>query len=387
MSKQIFITTTGTTSPVSFRDLGGRSFSHPTTNFELTTEYKIETIRDSLDFFSAITSGYITVKDEYDISILVQADMFPIFRTDPILSIKNMVAVNKEPGYGEFLTIKEAIDYINAQGDASATNGYTIRLGNGVFLEEELTLPSYTYIVGISQENCIFGPDTSNHNIINLSNLSGIYNCTLKDAGTGYVAVNCVNVGDWAMLHKVTVNNSDTGCLFSTTSIDSYAYLEYVDFSDCITNSIKITNTTTYAMSVNCENLFIQYYGTDPANSLIIDGTNSECVIQGGKFIGSGTLLGNAIRVTNGGYINFSSGQIEDWAIAAYVDSTGTSPYLKLQAIDFDDNTYNIYVDNNTCSGFYAGDYDRAKIIINENCEFYVANQDQRIITVAKKGG
>ena len=59
------ITTTGTQDPVEFNDLAGASYSHPTTDYDLTLEYSIEEINQSQSIQDAITLGYITVTDEF----------------------------------------------------------------------------------------------------------------------------------------------------------------------------------------------------------------------------------------------------------------------------------------------------------------------------------
>ena len=69
------ITTTGTQSPVVFDDLGARSFSHPIVDYDLETEYDIDELRKSSDIQSAITSGWITVKDELNNVITTPGDV------------------------------------------------------------------------------------------------------------------------------------------------------------------------------------------------------------------------------------------------------------------------------------------------------------------------
>ena len=61
---RLFLTTTGTQTPVTIADLGSRSFTHPTVDFEITIEFAPEEIARSADFQAAIDSGYITVEDE-----------------------------------------------------------------------------------------------------------------------------------------------------------------------------------------------------------------------------------------------------------------------------------------------------------------------------------
>ena len=65
----ILISTTGATTSVTFSDLGGRVFTHPVVELDLNLEYTLEELRDSTDLQSAIDLGYVTIKDENDISI------------------------------------------------------------------------------------------------------------------------------------------------------------------------------------------------------------------------------------------------------------------------------------------------------------------------------
>jgi len=57
------ITTTGSLNPVVFNDIGGRSFAHPTVDFDLESEFSVDEIAESDDIQDAITNGHITVQD------------------------------------------------------------------------------------------------------------------------------------------------------------------------------------------------------------------------------------------------------------------------------------------------------------------------------------
>ena len=41
---RVIITTTGTQNPVTFNDLGGRRYFHPTTDYDLTNEFTLDEI-------------------------------------------------------------------------------------------------------------------------------------------------------------------------------------------------------------------------------------------------------------------------------------------------------------------------------------------------------
>lgn len=59
-------TTTGLQDPVIFNDIGGRTFDHPTTSYDLEDEFAPEEIAESADIQAAIDNGWITVVDEND---------------------------------------------------------------------------------------------------------------------------------------------------------------------------------------------------------------------------------------------------------------------------------------------------------------------------------
>ena len=71
----LLLTTTGTQTPVTIDDLNGRSFTHPTTDFDLLTEFSLQEVADSTDLISAISAGYITVTSTYDKVVTSSADL------------------------------------------------------------------------------------------------------------------------------------------------------------------------------------------------------------------------------------------------------------------------------------------------------------------------
>ena len=61
----LFLTTTGTLSPVVIDDLDGRAFIHPTISYNLLTEYTEDEIQSSDDLQSLVTAGHIEIRDDY----------------------------------------------------------------------------------------------------------------------------------------------------------------------------------------------------------------------------------------------------------------------------------------------------------------------------------
>lgn len=80
MAKIFQISTTGTASPVILNDLGARSFTHPTTNYDLTAEYTLEELRDSLDLRAAIQSAELTA--DFDGVAITTGALFDEYMVD-----------------------------------------------------------------------------------------------------------------------------------------------------------------------------------------------------------------------------------------------------------------------------------------------------------------
>ena len=70
MATQFKITTTGTQDPVEIGDLGKVKFNHPTVDYDLLINFKIEELGESGDLKDLIDDGHIFAKDQFDNSIL-----------------------------------------------------------------------------------------------------------------------------------------------------------------------------------------------------------------------------------------------------------------------------------------------------------------------------
>lgn len=76
------ISTTGVVDEVVFHDLGSRKFVHPTIDYDLEQEFRIDEISSSQDVQASIDNNYITVKDENDNLIETVEDSTPVSESD-----------------------------------------------------------------------------------------------------------------------------------------------------------------------------------------------------------------------------------------------------------------------------------------------------------------
>lgn len=71
----IFLTTTGTAGTVALKDLGNRTFTHPTVDHDLLDEFSESEIRSSRDVQAQVTAGTILIKDDDGNTIATLAEM------------------------------------------------------------------------------------------------------------------------------------------------------------------------------------------------------------------------------------------------------------------------------------------------------------------------
>jgi hypothetical protein len=80
MALQVLLSTTGTVSSISFADLNGITFNHPTSNFDLLDEYPLIQVLASTELKAAIDAGEVTVDLDDGTRVLDPiADSTPLF--------------------------------------------------------------------------------------------------------------------------------------------------------------------------------------------------------------------------------------------------------------------------------------------------------------------
>jgi len=321
----------------------------------------------------ALARGYIAVDYEDD-DYLPKIEMEQGFG-----SIYHILTVCKNPTTVQFSSIAAACATIT---DSSTTNRYVVQVGPGTYSEPLIIVPTFVYVVGPSIDSVVVAPN-GDHSVFRLIDRAGIKHLTIRDAPSGRYGVECSDIGNFSLMHKVSILSCATGILHSSTSVDSYLFLEYVDFTDCgivvnaIANSSKIC-------SLNCENLYFEFTSSNPTNAFIINGATASCNVQGATCVGIGGT-GNGFLATNGAELTMSSIKIANFGRAVYADSTGNQ-HVVMQAMDFSECSKNFEIASATATGYFVGYSESTKTTINSSSEFFIANSDGHTVTVGMKG-
>ena len=131
---QILLTTTET---VTIDDLGDVTFTHPTTDFDLLTEWSKTQVLESSDLQTAVSDGKISMKDENGYVVEAGQDLLN-FRVNTIIS-NNIIYIKNAPG-------KVSTDTVNYTTHTTLTNvpgGCTYKF----FL-------NFNYVITVADTHC-----------------------------------------------------------------------------------------------------------------------------------------------------------------------------------------------------------------------------------------
>jgi hypothetical protein len=302
------------------------------------------------------------------------------------IQAQNILWVHQGSTHGpkQYASITEAIADIDS---AAVDNPYAILVSPGVYSEPELVIPSYVAIVGTSMLACIVEPDANNHHIFRLQNNSSLVSLSLRDAGTGYAAIYSEDVGDFALVHKVTLTDCDIGVWATATTVDSYLYLEYVDTTGGDT-AVKVVGSGSGYCFVNAENFYVFAElgsGANPTYGALVSGANAEFVCQASGFEGEDNT-GVALEVSDGANIEIKGAAIRKWNKAIYSDLTGSNAVIRAAGMVLDDNTTDLDIANASTTGSFSGSATESKISLAVGLNFSLLVLDPEEGDIVTKG-
>lgn len=316
---------------------------------------------------NSATTGSFFGTAEYVKTYINPLSSFYIYNKDA-----NVIKVSTKGG--DFSSIAAAINSITG---SSEDNAYEILVAAGTYIEPLIDLSNkpYVSIVGYTINATVIQPDDINHDVIKIGANNEISFLTIASAGTGYAGIMSSDSGDYFQLHKVTISDCDTCIKVYSSSVDTYGYLEYVDFGGVMRYGLNIESTGGYKTFLNAENFYI-FPSNSGSTSVFITGLNSDLVcnssgIYGVENIGD-TSLGNiGIECQNGAKIELTSTNIGFFDTAIKNNNTGSGCTIDLIGCILNDNdSYDIQILNPFTTGGMIGTATLNKIFVEENSTF-----------------
>jgi len=284
-------------------------------------------------------------------------------KTDDLLFVENLVNVKKNPGTGEFPTIKDAIDSITT---SSETNRYVIQVGPGIYDEvNPLVIPTYVSVVGSSINTTTVRPTDDAEHLFEMSNYSEISFLNLEGGagsiGSGKAAINCIDVGDFAQLHKLSIYGFDIGLKNKSVAAESILYVEYVDINGDYLTASHTEATNSFFCKTQLENFYTYESTTTGSTAVLCHGVNSQVKLGTSGLDGSD----NGVKFYNAADVLVTDVFIRNMGIAVYNENTGSASTIRTLATSIYNCTEDYKLLHPTTTGSVFGGSDATKNTID----------------------
>lgn len=282
---------------------------------------------------------------------------------DNRLSAQQVLIVKKDPGAGEFSSIKAAVDSIT---DATASKPYQIFVRAGVYVEDTIIMKPYVNIRGIRNSTIIEIDDPSKDLIVGTYN-SEVCECTLRgatNAGKALIRVSSTAAGD-----VFTVRD----CLFGDASsfvILNSATLSQVTLIACLSLTTANTDVAFKASGVGYNILnIIGFSGSVPAGKTLskwleASGSNTTVVVHCCGVMSAGGVLNTALEAYNGASLNVNSSAVLGAVVGLSVPNIGAGPTLRVANLTLNSVSYDVNMEHPSAVGFLSGAWDHSKELI-----------------------
>lgn len=282
--------------------------------------------------------------------------------------VKNVLRVVKNSPLdgGDFSSVNDALDSIS---DNSISNPYLIYVGPGVFVEDTIQMKPYVFIMGSGEDITVIEVDDASKHVIRGSDYSMISYCLLTGAtdsgkaaihhdslggttNTAFLVENCrFGLNHTQVLVESTLGVSAvfvTNCKFG----DGYSFQRgFVAKDGTNAARIVIRNSTTTSLATPLPTVIFQ-----------ADGPNAEIIINAVQSRNGGSVSGTCINILNGGKARVLDISIKGFAKAIWMESSGSAPIIRGQAIVAEDCTVDIQIDHASAVGTISGLFDRTKV-------------------------
>ena len=296
---------------------------------------------------------------------------------------QHLVVVRKNPGPNEFASIAAALASIPG-GTPTSTSPWTVRIYPGTYLETALVVPSFVFLVGIDSGSVKITPSSLGYSLITITGQGGIANLSIVGTDPLIPALLIQDCGATVLIRVINFVACQK-CIHINTTVtatsNSKIHGESISTNDALSYSILMEDA---GGSFGSYVVMDDFYSSGHNDACItVSGAKSELVIQSSKIVGDGT--GNGIVIQNSGKIDTQSCYLAGLTNGVYVPTGGT-PELNLVGVFYEDCVSNINILNTSTTGFNQGYTEYTKTTFPEASPFFIANEDQHIITVGKKG-
>jgi hypothetical protein len=266
--------------------------------------------------------------------------------------VQNIITVGKG-GNVDFTSLYDAIESITG---SSSTNRYVIQVGPGVYLEPSMVLAGkhYVSIVGADINSVVIVADNPTNIIFSLGDTNELSFLTISGATSG-VGINCVNMGGFALVHKVSMYDNDVQINITSSIADSQFYGEYIDLNGNYTYGIYLIGSGGYQAFANLENHYNFPSGLATVANFC-QGVNSYLAFQSGACFGLNIPGSEAFHIEDGAKLIISNVDITRWDVGIRVANYGNPSTFDIDGVSISDSsTYDLWVEDPNVYGTIQG--------------------------------
>lgn len=262
---------------------------------------------------------------------------------------------------GDFTSVKSAVDSLTA---TSLTSRYVVKVGPGIFKENEIDLTNkpYVSIIGSDIQATIIQPLTNTQNIFSLGTDTELSFMTISGASSGYAGISCVDLNGFALVHKLSMYDNDTHILVDSSNADSTFYGEYVDLNGNYTYGTKVASTNGYTSLANMEN----YYNFPSSNDIVYcnyaTGSGSTLSIFVGDNQSNGVSGSTAFYAQDGAGLYCSTITIDGFTYGIRNPNIGDPIRFDIDNASIVSGEWDLYVERIGTFGTFGGSASHAKL-------------------------
>ncbi|MEX0930736.1 MAG: hypothetical protein WDZ68_00405, partial [Candidatus Paceibacterota bacterium] len=291
---------------------------------------------------------------------------------------QNLLVVSKDPGEGQFSSIKDAVDSISTNSDS---NRFMISVMPGIYTEGTIQMKEFVSVegFGLNSSSVVIQPLSPNQTIMRMFRNSAINNVLFRGASTsGTRAVEMVDGGAEAgfiSFCEFIDNAIDVSARGTTTAANLIIRRCEFNITDvtervveCIStsgNTTRVTITTTAFAGDDPANLQDVFFTSGTGIRLFLDSFFALLLVQ--------SATANGIRCIDGGLIDIGGGIFENFNYNVFLPNTGAGPVFNFNgATARDATTLDVNIENVNASGSLSGNVDTAKMLIAPTANFSI---------------
>lgn len=329
---------------------------------------------------NAETIAWRNVGNSANLSLTVNSNNELVFNgtgivldTDPIINPDNIITVQKNPGEGQFDSIKDAVDYIIANGTPSESNRWLVSINPGNYIEPPIEMATGIMASGVSTETVIVSPVTDTDTVFTMAQFSYIQNMSITGCnGIGGRAVSIIGIVAYLKSLKMSDNETDIYIAneSATPGAPTVAFLNDIILEPPSLTArkfgIQISSIVAGAPAiVFLNNILLLSDSTEAAFDISGLGTTvmaSNLNIDATDQLGSGT----ALQISNGATVR-GNALIRYYNKGLEVLNIGTAVSLNLDVSVIGSVTSDVNIEHPGTQGYITGAFDRTKVTVDSD--------------------